>query len=722
MKSRGVPKGQPQPYDADKDLHDTMMKVVADAFESLKHSPSPPTPKKQVSFRPGQVGINAQTSEPVFLSNTDRFTGCYIVGKMGMGKSTLIQSLVIDQLQTGVGCLVIEPHGDLIHDILHMIPKSREQDVVLLDFGDEPYAPGFDLFDGKHLVGAVSQQQYIDKVVSAFEKTLGKDSWGPRLENLIRCIAITFMKNPGSTMAEMELLLTNEEFRAKCVRNVVSNGSVWRFWDQFERMKGKDAYIESTMTKIRAFLFNPMLAAIVSQPGKCIDFVQAIRKRQIVLISLPEAILGETGVDLLGTLYLSRLRAAVSVQTMTAPDQRTPFFVYLDEFQRFASSDVSQFLAESRKANIGLTMAHQWRSQIEDPAVRAAPLAAGNKFIFNVTPEDAAAFARDLQTAPFREPEEPPAVEPAKDPLTHLGLELSEWGITYSHKETREFRAWRAPEEVRDRTRSVVGKIMGDSTDMSLLSWRIPAGLLYSKANSCYFGTNEDMKYFTQLFHYLSEPIAVIWFELNQYLQARQKRARGAESILSSIFSTHSQRSLDNLEQYWNHLWKGSPRFTIGQALEEGYRKDPESRVTHEKTYEAWRRFSKDATELGDILEAYPICTIDSAREHRHALSQATKPPTKDEIAGSLTHLARYHCHCKLSQGAQTVELALKTQQINLQWEAADIEAIRWRSRIAYALPMDEALGQMNERQEAYWKDVDLLFPEEEPPRRGAID
>ncbi len=624
------------------------------------------------------IGIDVQTDKT--LDGIDHFTGTYIVGKSGMGKSTLITSMIARDLVNGNGLLVMEPKGDLVEAILAIIPKEREKDVILLDFGDPHFPPGFDLFDGTSLPDTNAKATYIREVVAGFKKTLGTESWGIRMEEFFMAVAATFMENPGTTMVDMPRMLRDEQFRRKCVRNLKQPYSfpAKMFWQDYDNSKSQATETRSTMSRVNQFLFDPVLVSIVVQSGKSLDVLRAIREKQIVLISLPERLLGARGVSLFGTLLLSRIRLAAMKQFDLPERERTPFFVYLDEFQRFATADIESFIAEARAARVGLTMAHQWRSQIDDPGVRTAPLAAGNKIIFQVIPEDAAVFARDFSFAAALEKRYTP---PQELRIEFYGGELQPLVIRLEKAELAIVLEMQALETMRSDK-------MKDS--------------MYERAKFRELGDTlrdhiDEYLYYRQ--H--KKRVNTIWRE---YAWG-EWRIGDAVALDAKRWTLHSLRTF-GVPNIMN--WE---RDLFAMSLEAAKEQIKNMRATWT---EAFDTLVSTLVEMGDYLEEHP--SIDYYWQHQ------AEESSKSEIASSLSSLPPHHAHCKLNRGERTVELTIRTTTFLPEWDVADPEAIRNHSRASYCLSVDDALalvqGRMSDSMEADIKDN----PDDSPPRRGAID
>ncbi len=726
------------------------------------------------------IGIETKTGSPVTLPHPDRFVGTYIVGTMGMGKSTLIQAMVSDQLASGHGCCVIEPKGDLVQDILRRVPKKREGDVVLLDYGDMDYPPGFDIFNTAGVTKIEEKAAYIREAVASFEKTLGRESWGTRMENLFMAVANTFTENPGSTLADIKRILIDDDFRHRCMEHLTSvyTQDAREFWERYDRMKTKDAYIESTLTRVQRFLFDPILLAVTIQAGKSFDFDAAIHKRQIVLISLPERKLGPKGVDLLGTLYLSRIRLATQMQFDLPEQDRVPFFVYLDEFQRFATKDVESFIAEARGARVGLTMAHQWRSQLEDPGVRQAPMAAGNTIVFRVTTDDASSFARAFQwKSGVPEPfvyEEEPALVPAwndfssfqyvrrsdhvweanpimQDEICQCAVRIAKCEYTivsndYDRQLRRiSFLLWSQesgipPSEVRSMPCPEDLPQFRIGIDMP---WRVQYGPEYrDKRLRGLVAAGEEIDTEKSLIGKLPYPVPyprpphpgdILRRRIDAWMSWRI-RSEGEEPTLDAMaLHVEMERAVN---WYIYEVWRqsnapgavsGPPDFSVLDPMWAFGRE--------EKSMREYRALVDDVKWLGDALALYGPYLFGPGdlrlwRETclKALIAHQNRRDTGQEIATALANLPQGEALAKLSQNGVATPMKLRTVIVPEPAERADIERIRARSRALYCMPMLEAVALMQQRGGTLTtvEDDEMAFfdtpaPVQPKPRRGPI-
>ena len=350
-----------------------------------------------------------------------RMLGLYMCGAPGMGKSGLCENLIAEDGKQGTGVCVEEPHGELIQAAIARLPANREQDVILLDIKDEDHPFGLNLFACANPKSAVSVQYVVDQVMHIFDKLYDVSRSTPRMAQYLRNCSYTLAVNPGYTMAEIPLLLTDKHFRQKLVANV-TDPKVLLFWKTYEAMKPHEQreYAESTLNKLDEFL-SPLVLNIVGQSKSTIDFRRVMDERKILLVKLDAQM--DQVTSLIGAVIIAMLLNAAYSRAELPVEKRKQFNVYCDEFQRFATEDFATLLTEARKFGIGTTIAHQARYQpgMTD-GIRATSLSASNLVIFKVSGVDAEELAGEFDSTP-PPPEiigQKPIYSPKRDVVDHL--------------------------------------------------------------------------------------------------------------------------------------------------------------------------------------------------------------------------------------------------------------------------------------------------------------
>ncbi|MEO0793067.1 MAG: DUF87 domain-containing protein [Pseudomonadota bacterium] len=334
---------------------------------------------------------------PVGLSPAARARHLYVVGQTGTGKSTLLLNLIAQDLATGRGLALLDPHGDLAEAAVSLLPPSRSDDLVWFDPSNLERPIGFNLLarlpeDHRPLVA--------DGVVAAF-RAIWPDSWGPRLEHIFAHAVRTLMDVPDATLLFLPRLLQDEAFRADSLRHL-KDPVVRAFWThEFAAYppRFREEAIAPVLNKVGRVLMTPAIRNVIVQPKSSFDLRFMMDDRRVLIASLPKGALGESPSHLLGALLVTALaQAALSRRDMGEAD-RTPFHLYVDEFQSFATSGFGLILSEARKYGLTLTLAHQYLAQLPDPLRDAVFGNAGSTICFRVGAADASVLARQIDVA-----------------------------------------------------------------------------------------------------------------------------------------------------------------------------------------------------------------------------------------------------------------------------------------------------------------------------------
>ena len=334
---------------------------------------------------------------PVGLSPAARARHLYIVGQTGTGKSTLLLNLIAQDLATGRGLALLDPHGDLADAAADLLPRRRGDDLVWFDPSDLARPIGFNLLahlpeDHRPLVA--------DGVVAAF-RAIWPDSWGPRLEHIFAHAVRTLMDVPGATLLYLPRLLQDDAFRSRCLRHL-ADPVVRAFWThEFAAYppRFREEAIAPVLNKIGRVLMTPAIRNVISQPKSSFDLRFMMDDSRVFIASLSKGALGEGPSHLLGALLVTALaQTALSRRDIAEPDRR-PFHFYVDEFQSFASTGFGLILSEARKYGLTLTLAHQYLAQLPDALRDAVFGNVGSIVCFRVGAADAPILARQLDIA-----------------------------------------------------------------------------------------------------------------------------------------------------------------------------------------------------------------------------------------------------------------------------------------------------------------------------------
>jgi len=327
---------------------------------------------------------------PFGIKRIDRCRHMYVIGKTGMGKSTLLENLAIQDIRNGEGLAFIDPHGGTADKLLEYVPEHRIKDVIYFTPFDTDFPVAFNVmedvgYDKRHLV--------VSGLMAAFKK-IWVDAWSARMEYILQNVLFALLEYEGSTLLDVNTMLINKEFRAKVVANI-QDPTIKKFWSE-EFAGYSDRYTQDAtpaiQNKIGQFANNPLIRNIIGQPKSSFDFRKAMDEKKIIIINLSKGRVGEVNGALLGSMlvtkiYLSAMsRADVSATEMKKlPD----FYFYVDEFQNFANKSFIDILSEARKYKLNLIIAHQFIEQVEEEIRNAVFGNVGTTVAFRVGPFDA---------------------------------------------------------------------------------------------------------------------------------------------------------------------------------------------------------------------------------------------------------------------------------------------------------------------------------------------
>lgn len=328
------------------------------------------------------------------IKRGDRRAHMYVVGKTGTGKSTLIETLVSQDLESGEGLAVFDPHGDLIQRVLSRVPERRRDDLIYFN-APEPQQPlGFNPLEN---VPVLKRPLAASAVIDAFKK-LWEESWGPRLEHILRNALLGLLDQPSATLADVLPLLMNRNFRREAIRHMM-NPQVRAFWSH--EYEGYPAYFRAAaiapiQNKVGAFLADPLLNKILAGSEVTLNLREIMDERKILLVNLAKGKMGGDASALLGALLVASIAWSAFGRAELPESDRADFYLYLDEFHTFTTLSLAEMLSELRKYRVGLILAHQYTAQL-DPAVRDAIFGnAGTLISFRVGPDDAKVLAKEF--------------------------------------------------------------------------------------------------------------------------------------------------------------------------------------------------------------------------------------------------------------------------------------------------------------------------------------
>ncbi len=363
--------------------------------------------------------------QSITLNQPERRQGTYIIGATGTGKSTLVENLIMQDIDQHIGVGVLDPHGDLINRVIERIDPRRLSDVILLDIANQDFPFGLNLYECKAPQDDLEVQRTVNRVMHIFDRLYEVNLGTPQMSYYFRNCTHTIIANQGFTMAEIPLLLTDEAFRRRLLANV-KNRTVLRFWGEYEKVeKNRFQYLREVhpiLNKLDAFL-HPLLENIVGHATSTLDFPQIMDERKILLVRLDRQL--EDMTTLVGSVIIAQILNAALAREKIIPTKRKQFNLYVDEFQRFATKDLAVLLTEARKYGLATTIAHQARYQEGmNQENRVASLTASNLMVFRVSDADAKELFGNFDTRPLAQPPEEIGIEeirtPVKDVVHHL--------------------------------------------------------------------------------------------------------------------------------------------------------------------------------------------------------------------------------------------------------------------------------------------------------------
>ncbi len=357
--------------------------------QSRKLEPPADLPTKEEEKNITVLGkTNFRGSQSIFgVKPIDRRRHIYVIGKTGMGKSTLLENMIYSDIMAGRGVGVIDPHGDLADAVLNFIPSNRINDVVLVDPSDKEYAVAFNMLEN---VDPALGSIVCSGLVGIFKKIYA-DSWGPRLEHILRNTILALLEYPGTSMLGITRILSDDAYRKKIVSKI-EDPVVKSFWiDEFGKMQDRIRIeaISPIQNKVGQFLSSPVIRNIVGQPKSTIDLRFAMDKGKIVIINLSKGKIGEDNSALLGAMFITKFQLDAMSRASIPEKDRKDFYLYVDEFQNFATESFATILSEARKYKLNLTMANQYIAQMPDEVRDAVFGNVGSVLSFQVGFDDA---------------------------------------------------------------------------------------------------------------------------------------------------------------------------------------------------------------------------------------------------------------------------------------------------------------------------------------------
>lgn len=343
---------------------------------------------------------NFRNSDNIFgIKRKDRRQHMYILGKSGTGKSVLMSNLIVQNIQNGEGVCVVDPHGELVEEILHSIPDNRMKDVIYFNPADADFHVGFNVIQlddpkYKHLVAS--------GLMGIFTK-IWANAWSSRMEYILNNAILALLETPGTTLLGIPRLLVDKDYRQMIIGNL-KDPVVKAFWvHEYEqwREQFRNEAIAPIQNKVGQFLSTSIIRNVVGQSKSTIDIFDIMNNSKIFLVNVSKGRIGEDNSALLGGMIITKLQLAAMERVRIPESERKDFYLYVDEFQNFATDSFANILSEARKYRLNLTVAHQYTAQLENKdgsKVRDAVFGnIGTMIIFRVGADDADFLEKEFE-------------------------------------------------------------------------------------------------------------------------------------------------------------------------------------------------------------------------------------------------------------------------------------------------------------------------------------
>lgn len=336
------------------------------------------------------------------IKKDDRRRHMYLIGKTGMGKSTVLENMVMQDILNGEGVAVVDPHGDFAEKVIQYVPNSRINDVIYFNPADIDFPISFNVMESvdehhKHLIAS--------GLVGVFKK-LWADSWGPRLEYVLRNAILALLDYPGSTLLGVMRILVDKNYRKKVI-DKIKDPVVRSFWvDEYSKYPDRfqAEAIAPIQNKVGQFLSTALIRNIVGQVRSSIDIREVMDKQKILILNLSKGRLGEDASALMGAMMITKIQLAAMSRIDQPEHERKDFYLYVDEFQNFATESFANILSEARKYRLNLIIAHQYIEQVEEEVQAAVMGNVGTILAFRIGAADAEAMT--LEFAPYFDEED----------------------------------------------------------------------------------------------------------------------------------------------------------------------------------------------------------------------------------------------------------------------------------------------------------------------------
>jgi len=372
-------------------VHFLSPSVISSKFTALKRTKAVPTFFTDGSF---PIGINSHQGEQnlVTLSNEDRLRHIHIIGATGTGKSTLLTHLIYQNMLQGQGCAVLDPHGDLVDDVLQTVPSHLKDKVVVIDPSDQNYAVGVNILEAET---EQEKMMLASDLTAVFRRHT--TSWGDQMEVILQNVIAAFLESErGGTLLDLRRFLLDPSFQKEFLPTVTDPLIQEYFLYDFPQKRTSS--LQSLLSRLQFFLRpKPIRFSLMQQQG--LNFTRLMDEGNIILCRLSQGLIGEANSYLLGSLLLTKFYQAALSRQAKKKSERTPFFLYIDEFQHFITPTLEGILSGARKYGLGLVLAHQSLDQLmkKDASVGNSVLTnAGTRICFRTSDTEAHQLAKGL--------------------------------------------------------------------------------------------------------------------------------------------------------------------------------------------------------------------------------------------------------------------------------------------------------------------------------------
>ncbi len=362
-------------------------------WTTTKTAEPPPNLPTDINTDLGELSLFAQTNfrggrAKFGIKRGDRGRHLYIIGQTGTGKSNLLELLTLSDIYHNQGLAIIDPHGDFATHMMQYVPEHRLDDVIYFNPADRDFPIAFNPME---VIDPTFKNHISSELVGVLKRLFEATSWGPRLEYILRYTILALLDYPDSTLLGITRMLTEKDFRKKVVK-AVQDPVVKNFWvNEFASWNDKFANeaVAPVLNKVGAFTANPLVRNIIGQPKSAIDLRKIMDDGKILIVNLSRGQVGEDNAAILGALMVTKIQLAAMGRASIPMDMRRPFYLYVDEFQNFATDSFAVILSEARKYGLNLTVANQYVSQMPETVRDAVFGNVGSMITFRVGANDA---------------------------------------------------------------------------------------------------------------------------------------------------------------------------------------------------------------------------------------------------------------------------------------------------------------------------------------------